>query len=648
MSSNCNNSLFSSLRSEEDSGLASQGLNDKMKSFDIRNEVEAALEVLYEKKSELYETSNKCLQEGNNDSNYHTWDELFETVERFSQNTLMLLSWVDEFKEVQTIKFNEKRMDKRSPVDCWSESTLKHADRIFSDLVKDADRLLDQFSSEKNIIKMILRNAKKEYESIAAGWWGSGLKFSSFENDSCLEKIKSSKILSDLEKLESLPKPISSDVICIRLWWKLVQERERWLNWINSLQRKIDTIESYYPTTALRQLYEQYLIEVREYDGFNEEMMSLVYVISNRFPEMRYRARCLLYDVSNSYNQLESNIRAKLIDLPPENFEKPHPVHVYRPYSPSYRRPLISSGSSISQTFSQLRNLHQGDYLRGDNFSWRHLEESLDLDKSRREEEVEDEIQLSDFSFNQIRDNLKLFEDDSMSSSKDKSIEKEDTTSEKIDNPVETPKIEITEPEEEKLEQTNTAEDRKDVEMISDPVQIAEDALQIHRWLKNQELNAIEDFSSKSIGWDPKILSKFLVKNQMMQEDLSNKLDELNLFEESVKTFINSRWNQRSNVKIIDENNLYWTLLMLKQRHSTLNLFCLDVQCLLERRFDAVKLLEKNQDMKDFQHPPDNLWSELAIEIKTVSNDKDYDLLIENDNSQSLKSSSSTSSSEHQ
>ena len=79
----------------------------------------------------------------------------------------------------------------------------------------------------------------------------------------------------------------------------------------------------------------------------------------------------------------------------------------------------------------------------------------------------------------------------------------------------------------------------------------------------------------------------------MMQEDLSNKLDELNLFEESVKTFINSRWNQRSNLKIIDENNLYWTLLMLKQRHSTLNLFCLDVQCLLERRFDAVKLLEK-------------------------------------------------------
>ena len=46
MSSNCNNSLFSSLRSEEDSGLASQGLNDKMKSFDIRNEVEAALEVI--------------------------------------------------------------------------------------------------------------------------------------------------------------------------------------------------------------------------------------------------------------------------------------------------------------------------------------------------------------------------------------------------------------------------------------------------------------------------------------------------------------------------------------------------------------------------------------------------------------------------
>ena len=53
--------------------------------------------------------------------------------------------------------------------------------------------------------------------------------------------------------------------------------------------------------------------------------------------------------------------------------------------------------------------------------------------------------------------------------------------------------------------------------------------------------------------------------------------------------------------------------------------------------------------MKDFQHPPDNLWSELAIEIKTVSNDKDYDLLIENDNPQSLKSSSSaSSSSEHQ
>merc|ERR1719376_307751 len=55
-------------------------------------------------------------------------------------------------------------------------------------------------------------------------------------------------------------------------------------------------------------------------------------------------------------------------------------------------------------------------------------------------------------------------------------------------------------------------------------------------------------------------------------------------------------------------------------------MFCLDVQCLIERRVDVTKLLSQNINIDELHHPVDDVWSELAVKLT-----KD-DLTVDKDN----------------
>ena len=69
--------------------------------------------------------------------------------------------------------------------------------------------------------------------------------------------------------------------------------------------------------------------------------------------------------------------------------------------------------------------------------------------------------------------------------------------------------------ENEKENSTTDEDAGEKLEMMTNPIEITEEALRLHSWMKLNENEAIESFNSKPIGWDPSVLGKFLSKNKV-------------------------------------------------------------------------------------------------------------------------------------
>ena len=82
----------------------------------------------------------------------------------------------------------------------------------------------------------------------------------------------------------------------------------------------------------------------------------------------------------------------------------------------------------------------------------------------------------------------------------------------------------------------------------------------------------------------------------MMQNEIIENEKILKTMEIESKLYKNRLQSDEETTTTLDTTNLQWALLMLRQRTSTLSMFCLDVQCLIERRFDVTKLLNKVRD----------------------------------------------------
>jgi len=104
-----------------------------------------------------------------------------------------------------------------------------------------------------------------------------------------------------------------------------------------------------------------------------------------------------------------------------------------------------------------------------------------------------------------------------------------------------------------------------------------------------------------------------------MQDEIAEYKIMLKALEHEAKSKLNKATNS-------DATNLQWMLLMFRQRISTLSMFCLDVQCLIERRVDVTKLLSQNINIDELHHPVDDVWSELAVKLTKddLTVDKDY------------------------
>lgn len=162
---------------------------------------------------------------------------------------------------------------------------------------------------------------------------------------------------------------------------------------------------------------------------------------------------------------------------------------------------------------------------------------------------------------------------------------------------------------------------------MTDPISLSEEAVLLHTQMKKIEEEAIDCFSTKPIGWNPELLDKFLAKNKATQDELARQRRALEAFESAAMSYLLRGSGRR---QLIDDASLRWALLMLHQRHSTLTLFCLDVQCLLERRLDVIHLLDKKIAVNNLlRHPMDNIWTELAVEMKAdeQTTDEDYNLI---------------------
>jgi len=517
-------------------------------SFSVgRNKIESALETLCSKRNDFYDTSSDCSTNSKKE-NFRSWDEIFDTVERFSHNTTTFLSWVEEFKEVQHIKFDKSR-DKRPSVNNWNKCVLDHLYRVYNKIVTDGEKLQKDFQQEGKLVSLILKNVAEEYENVASGCYGAmmGPPFEkkSMEDKKCetANSLLSSTLIYDLKKRKDrLPK----DRQRLKLWWILIREREEALSWINEIRRKIDTLEIYYPQQRLRTLYKKYLIEIRERRSFKNSLKIIFDFISEIFPELSHRSEKLVYETNQAQVELENYVMKKLIVMSPstDHKAKPNAKHQHKTHNQNY----------------SLTSLKRKQTILNKNY------------KANRKESNKDA----------------------------------ETNANKI------------------ISANNTISDRENHEL--NPYNFSEETLRLHHWLKDSEIKAIELFSTKPIGWNPDTLSKFLSKNKMMQNEIIENEKILKTMEIESKLYKNRLQSDEETTTTLDTTNLQWALLMLRQRTSTLSMFCLDVQCLIERRFDVTKLLNKRIKIDKLNHPIEDVWSELAIKMTKddITVDKDY------------------------
>jgi len=523
-----------------DEGYHSNVNNLNCGSNELRSNIECALEVLCAKRSEFYDSSSEKGFEKDSGS-VKSWDDVFEAVERFSHNTFTLLSWIEEFREVQDIKYDDSR-NNRPSVSEWSESILKHVDRIYEEICEDGGRLLNDFAVEKATIRSVLKNVKLEYEIISPGWCeasreeqeeeggelkckggGGGERTAAAENEKLdyenFDPPMSSTLVydDDLLTLKDRSKYVSQDAHRVRLWWKLVCERENSLAWMQSIQRKIDIIASYYPTHTLRPLYQKYLTDVRARSDFRCALHSISDVITDLFPELRYKAKTLVYDAEEVYEVLERSIRKKLVDLEPEPSQTtlPHTRHVFRPYSPDYRlRPNSEYNLPPPLDDDSSSRLYKTPQRTADSkWSMSGIDELPVYQKPPPPvDSNSSDNQMSDFSFNQIRDRLHL-EKDSALIKEPETLDEKMTGGQKDEDKDAVAGADAVENEK---ENSTTDEDAGEkLEMMTNPIEITEEALRLHSWMKLNENEAIESFNSKPIGWDPSVLGKFLSKNKV-------------------------------------------------------------------------------------------------------------------------------------
>lgn len=493
-------------------------------SFSVgRNKIESALETLCSKRNEFYDTSIDCSKDSEKED-FRSWDEIFDTVERFSHNTTTLLSWVEEFKEVQHMKFDTNR-DKRPPIDCWNDSVLGHIYRVYKEVETDGEMLLKDFLQEQKLVSLILKNVSEEYEHIAAGWCGA-MRDPTTENKSVDEKDEKTKATDSLLSYDNNKSEhcFREDGQRIKLWRIFIREREEAFTWMNDIRRKIDTLQTYYPKKRLHSSYEKYLIEVREEKSFKNSLKIIYDFISESFPELRFRLKALVNETNQAQVDLEDYIIKKIAGLSATNKSKQASTHQHK-------------------TQNQKNELT----------SLKRKQTSLNKDAETK----------------------------------------------------------IT------IKAKNITTDNESLNINSNV--FSEKTLQLHQWLKNRELEAIKLFSSKPIGWNPDILAAFLSKNKGMQDEIAEYKIMLKALEHEAKNKLNKATNS-------DATNLQWMLLMFRQRISTLSMFCLDVQCLIERRVDVTKLLSQNINIDELHHPVDDVWSELAVKLTKddLTVDKDY------------------------
>ena len=68
---------------------------------------------------------------------------------------------------------------------------------------------------------------------------------------------------------------------------------------------------------------QQHLAEVRDHEeryggGEASALGAIASCVGELFPELRHRARTLLYDTRHAYERLEEGVRTKLADLDPD------------------------------------------------------------------------------------------------------------------------------------------------------------------------------------------------------------------------------------------------------------------------------------------------------------------------------------------
>ncbi|CAK8692573.1 unnamed protein product [Clavelina lepadiformis] len=92
------------------------------------------------------------------------WDQIYEVLERFSQNTMTLMSWIDELRDLDS-------EDPTGPSFYDSNSSRKrniitHTQRVYENVIEDAAMLLKNLPSEKTTILIVLQKVELKCEGL--------------------------------------------------------------------------------------------------------------------------------------------------------------------------------------------------------------------------------------------------------------------------------------------------------------------------------------------------------------------------------------------------------------------------------------------------------------------------------------------------
>nr|CAB3266755.1 nesprin-1 [Phallusia mammillata] len=318
------------------------------------------------------------------------WEKIYERVERFSQNTLSLLSWAEEIKDIREAESSgEETYFYESAIERLHQAT-SHSRRLYAAVKADAEELAGILPSEKQTVLSVVERLELEC---------SGLEIFDHEVYKKKSKPTVSKPTSKasiatyqpsfsqkLYPLTSTPKPsirsvvqpsvMSSGLSSVsrRVWYDFIDEYNNALGWICQMERYTDVGDNgEFTDLELELWYKGHLKEIRENLSKRERVKAKADYLCKLYPEFRHDAQIRSSEIQLLWERLETNIQMKLID---------------DPYAKTFRQ-IEPFEDDVSLVTSASYTLHPNDSL---------APRTANLNRTP--------VPLGDHSFYQIRDKL--------------------------------------------------------------------------------------------------------------------------------------------------------------------------------------------------------------------------------------------------